>query len=282
MIQKAVFSFWTKPNADIWKQERWLHPDYAWYSWVVAVNCAKQWFDKVELVTDQTGAYILTEWLGLKFDSVRTDLEELSVDTNFWSYGKIKAYQIQEEPFVHIDFDVFLFKPLPQELLQSRIFVQNIEEGFRFEDCYREYVDVVNIFPRKPKSWTHSLTEASCMGIFGVNDLSFIETYCQQVNELLFSPENNNHWDVIPDKHFYCIVFEQFLLDCVAKDLNISIDYLHRNYSPKKFQELGYLHIWFAKLNEGYYNRIKQLVTNNFPKQAKIIYEKFSSINNFA
>lgn len=276
MIQKAVFSFWTKPNADIWKQDRWLYPDYAWYSWVVAVNCAKQWFDKVELVTDQAGGNILTEWLGLKFDSVRTDLEELSIDNNFWSYGKIKAYQIQEEPFIHLDFDVFLFKSLPENLLKSKIIVQNIEDTLYFEKWYQNYVDIISEFPKLPKCWSDKVKHASCMGVFGVNDLSIIDTYYHQVNELLFSSENSVYWNTIQNKESYCIIFEQFLLDCVAKDLNIDINYLNETYNPKRFRELGYLHIMGYKNDQGYYERIRHVVENNFPKQAKIIKNKFA------
>ena len=38
--------------------------------------------------------------------------------------GKLIAYSIQDGPFVHIDNDVFLWKPLPQELLQAPVFAQ--------------------------------------------------------------------------------------------------------------------------------------------------------------
>ena len=65
MIDKVVFSLWTKPdNGDILKSAtNWYRPDFMLYSWVLAVHYAKKWFKEVELVTDNHGKYILVDLL---------------------------------------------------------------------------------------------------------------------------------------------------------------------------------------------------------------------------
>jgi hypothetical protein len=78
------------------------------------------------LVTDDAGARMLVDGLGLQFTRVSTELNALAKhDPDWWNLGKIHAYHLQMEPFVHIDSDVFLWKRLPPRLEHADVFAQN-------------------------------------------------------------------------------------------------------------------------------------------------------------
>jgi hypothetical protein len=109
---QAVWSFWTKP----YFAERWLcwYSDWHhWLAWGLSLRAASQHYPNTLLVTDDEGARILVDELKLPFRRVSTALNTLErANPEWWSLGKIEAYRRQHEPFVHIDTDVFLWKPL--------------------------------------------------------------------------------------------------------------------------------------------------------------------------
>jgi hypothetical protein len=55
-------------------------------------------------------------------------LDELNnYDDNLWALAKIKSYSLMNEPFLHIDGDVFIFEPFNKNLMKTSIITQNIE-----------------------------------------------------------------------------------------------------------------------------------------------------------
>lgn len=268
MITKAVFSIWTKPdNGDILKSAtNWYRPDFMLYSWVLAVNYARKWFDEVELVTDLHGKDILVDRMKLPFTSVRTDLEDLEYDGDFWSAGKIKAYEIQDKPFIHIDYDCILFKKLPDYALTADLFAQNIEDHGWFESAYRPEYNIVDKWKKLPPSWVSDRKNeqaASCLGIVGGHDLKTIKQYCKEVWKLL----DNKEWDNITNKGSYCIVFEQYLFNAVCNRLNKKITYLSEPAMDKQYlEDIGYCHIWGDKKREDVYRRCIKRVLNEYPE----------------
>ena len=45
-------------------------------------------------------------------------------DENLWALAKIKAYQTMNVPFLHVDGDVFIWKPFDSKLLASGLIAQ--------------------------------------------------------------------------------------------------------------------------------------------------------------
>ena len=124
---KAVWSFWTKPfNA----QRRFVWPFYRHHlmAWVLSLETSKKHYRETALVTDEEGARLLVDGLGLEFTSVSTELEALrDADPDWWVLGKLWTYRLQDKPFVHIDNDVFFWRPLPEALELAPVFAQNPE-----------------------------------------------------------------------------------------------------------------------------------------------------------
>jgi hypothetical protein len=109
----AVWSFWSKPFLKSQKS-MWCSEKQHLLSWILSVQQARKFFGKTVLFTDDYGAKMLVDGLQLDFDVVSTALNTLNDhDPKWWALGKIYTYGSQNDPFIHIDNDVFLWKRLP-------------------------------------------------------------------------------------------------------------------------------------------------------------------------
>ena len=105
---RAVWSFWSSPF-QCYYQGSWSSPLHHMLSWIVSVHAARKHYSETVLITDRAGKRLLVEQLGLPFSEISVELERLREhDRGWWVLGKIVAYSIQTDPFVHIDSDVYL------------------------------------------------------------------------------------------------------------------------------------------------------------------------------
>lgn len=90
---------------------------------------ARRHYPETALVTDSAGKALLVDTLGLSFTSVSTELDCLrDADPDLWALGKLVAYSIQDEPFIHLDTDVFLWRALPARLTSAPVLAQHREQ----------------------------------------------------------------------------------------------------------------------------------------------------------
>jgi hypothetical protein len=222
---KAVWSLWTLPYRHH-NLSRWLSQKYEWLSWILSVETYQQHFNKSTLYTDDAGAKILIDELGLEFSYVSTCLNSLkSEDPSLWALGKIYTYQLQTEPFVHIDSDVFLWKPLPKRLLEASLFAQN-EEPFDEWDGGWYQPSIVEACIESieggwiPTEWkwyreVHAEKQKGiCCGIFGGNAIDFITYYAKKALKMVSQFQNKKALLWLPNKDKHIVLFEQFLLSC--------------------------------------------------------------------
>jgi hypothetical protein len=108
---RAVWSFWTKPFL-AHRTKIWRSPEHHFQSWVLSFLTAQLHYPETALYTDDLGAELLVDRLGLPFNYVSTALNDLAdVDEGWWAAGKLLAYSRQTAPFVHIDSDAYLWSP---------------------------------------------------------------------------------------------------------------------------------------------------------------------------
>ena len=100
----------------------------------LAVCQAARVFPEVKFVTDLQGAQ-LADRLGWKFDAVDTSLEGFQPEglTHVWALGKLVACGLQTKPFVHLDGDVILLKPLPRRVCHAPIIAQSQDHWHYYE-----------------------------------------------------------------------------------------------------------------------------------------------------
>ncbi len=107
--------------------------------------------------------------------------------TRLWTTRKFATYALAPDgdPYLHIDSDVFLLRPLPLWFLNSPLFVQTDHEP-------KEWYGHVDLFPDEwktkfmPNPW-----RAMCMGVFG-GDPALVRAYAA-FSELA-SPECAGKW----------------------------------------------------------------------------------------
>ena len=283
---RAVWSFWSKPFRAT--RAFWTSEMYHLCSWVVSVETARRHYPKTVLFTDDEGARMLIDRIGLGFESVSTGLNALaSHDPGWWTLGKLYAYRAMTEPFIHVDNDVFLWKPLPEWLTGAPVFAQNPEPIFD-SNWYR------------PEAFDHALrsidggwlpTEwmwyrsaglaqrAECCGIVGGNRVDFINHYARMGIQLIEEPSNQAAWASLNDKIGHNILLEQYLLTACLEHhrstpgspyRDVSIAYLFHSpgdsLDEEKARRLGYTHLWGAKQDGEMVRRLEQRVMRDYPE----------------
>jgi hypothetical protein len=183
---RAVWSFWSKPF-QAQRRHSWPSERHHLFAWVLYVETARRHYPDTWLVTNDGGASVLVDQLGLPFTHVSTTLNALAHhDPEWWALDKIYAYRMQEQPFVHIDSDVFLWKPLPERLERADVFAQNPEPlswNTSYDPERLEHAIQGTAGGWLPDEWQWYRRardrRAECCGIFGGNRIDFINRFAE-------------------------------------------------------------------------------------------------------
>jgi hypothetical protein len=216
----AVWSHWSKPFG-LRRGGGWPTSAHYLMSCALSVETARSHFKRTRLVTDAAGMRMLVDGIGLEFDDVRLDLAEIEeYDPAWWCLGKIHAYRTQDEPFVHIDNDVFLWNGLPERLTNADVLAQNPEHFTDASDYYQlAELETIRNYPQgwlpKEVEWClslHGVHQRSLnSGIYGGHRLDFIH-YCAELTfEMLEHRGNRDAMARIEDKANVAGVLEMFL-----------------------------------------------------------------------
>lgn len=285
---RAVWSFWSKPFG-AGRGWRWREPVHHLLAWGLSLRLARSHYPQTALVTDTAGRQLLVDRLGLEFTHVSTELDRLQdADPALWALGKLVAYSLQDEPFVHVDADVFLWRPLPDRLASAPVLAQHPEDFHRRDepDGPRSIEDS---FGRAGLSlpaewqWARSLggsrfREASC-GILGGTNTGFLRHYANQALDLALNPRHAPAWAATPNRDGLSTAVEQFfLLACLAYHRfnpaspyrGVYIRYLFPSggeaYSRDHAARAGYTHLLGpAKQNEHVTARLAERVRADDP-----------------
>lgn len=229
---KIIQTFWTGPKNFVTDnllniKAGWLSPEYHWMSWTLSCHQNIKLFKEVELITDEKGETILIDILELPYTKVTTSLEGRldHYPANLWALAKIYSYSIQQQPFLHIDSDVFLWETPDPNLQDADIISQNLELNLFF---YRETLEEINkhfknvpvIFSKKRYEQKDIYT--SNAGLIGGNNLKFIQNYCQIAFDFIDKNIEELNKVNIANLNF---IFEQYLLYELSKQENVSISY---------------------------------------------------------
>ncbi len=250
---RAVWSLWTKPfqhcEGSVW------HSQYhAMLSWALSVALARRHYTETHLVTDDRGAALLVDELRLPFTHVSRELNRLDDhDADWWALGKLYSYRLQTEPFVHIDGDVFLWKPLPAELQQSVVFAQS-PETFDPDAKHTYYPAraVEQTIPWLPRVWREYTTgtgtrTASCCGILGGVDTHLIASYADLGIRIAECRRNRSSWATWGNKGGCNVLIEQMLLDAVTTAGGHQVQHLFPGegdpYDSRQATAAGYTHL---------------------------------------
>ncbi|TAH16789.1 MAG: hypothetical protein EAZ14_00060 [Runella slithyformis] len=220
---KIIQSFWSNPaiESPLHNAAGWLSAEYHWMAWALSVAQLRQFYEEVELITDQTGKAILIDTLQLPYTHVKGVLDELNdYPSKLWALAKIHAYSYQSTPFLHVDGDVFIWEQFSKALLNNRLIVQNFEFGFVFYTSalaqlrsvggfVPDYLDVIN---------PHFLTCNA--GIIGGFDTDFFKEYAQKVKT--FARQNEPYLDLLDARNLNMLM-EQGIFSALASQKHIPV-----------------------------------------------------------
>ncbi len=301
---KAVWSFWSKPYL-AQRKATWPSEKHHLLAWVLSLETAKQHYAETSLCTDDAGARLLVEELGLSFTQVSTALNSLAhLNPEWWTLGKLYAYHQQNEPFVHIDNDVFLWKRLPKRIEQAPVFAQNPEPfipGFSYyrpEQITRTLQPVAGAWLPDEWQWYQRAglqQHAECCGIFGGQGIDFIHHYAGAALRLIDNPINRTALDSLPDKSLHMVSVEQYLLAAYLEYHTahpaslfhrIKIAYLFNSgaeaFNPECAAQAGYTHLAAsAKRNSLLARRLENCVRRDYPEYYRRCNRLASSVQQF-
>jgi hypothetical protein len=231
------------------------------------VEQARKHYPCTALYTDDEGVRLLVDELGLPFEHVSTPLNGLaSHNPDWWALGKVLTYSLQEQPFVHIDSDVYLWSPLPGRLACADVMAQNPEafntsdSGYR-QDLLQQSIRAVNGWiPTEMSEYTPraGIPRAACCGILGGRRVDFLRYYASQAIRMLEHASNHPAWPILRDEHHLRgelnMMFEQHLLvACLdyhrsreeSPYAGIRIEYLFSDVGDafKRAAEVGFTHL---------------------------------------
>lgn len=284
---RAVWSFWSKPYP---AHRHWPSDFHYALSWSLSVREASQHYPDTWLYTDDDGARFLVDTLGLSFAHVCTDLNALAAyDPDWWALGKIHTYRLQEEPFIHLDNDVFLWLPLPESLVHAALFAQNPEPfmpGTAYYQPERIEGALAGVNGWLPKEWTwyrasRQVLCGACCGIYGGTRLDFIHHVANLAFKLIEHPINRAVFSHLKDKGHLMVLLEQFLPAASVEYhrsrsdspySGVSIAYLFDDvadlFNPKHAARTGYSHaLWGVKKNPKVLKLLEKRLWRDDPAQ---------------
>ncbi len=289
---KAVWSFWSKPF-EAHRRFGWPSERHHLFAWVLSVETARRHYPDTWLITDDAGTRMLVDRLGLPFTRVSTELNALAHhDPDWWNFGKMYAYRMQTEPFVHIDSDVFLWKRLPARLERADVFAQN-PNPLSASTPYYQPERLEHAISQTPGGWLPDEwrwyrraiknRRAESCGLVGGNRVDFINRYAEASLRLINDPHNQQALQSLPDKLMHALLLEEYLLaacveyynaSAVLPSRSIRIAYLFNSmtdpWNPDLIAQAGYTHLMAGmKRNPLFADRLENRVRRDYPEHYK-------------
>jgi hypothetical protein len=244
----------------------------------VSAFLCKKHYGEVHLLTDEAGKRAFQEDSQFTSIIVCDGIQNLPVEYGgVWSLGKMAAYNYLAKNnihFVHVDYDVFLFKKLPEFIQNADAFAQSVELN-----AYSHY-NVKSFKKHVPEIFRNEFVRDSYvdyaynLGIFGGKNSRFIEKYAQTSIDMVLNPNAKNYWsrsiaEIKEDSFMWemATICEQWYLACFeAKQKSIKVKTLFEEMSSKNLPseensvKFGYTHLWGKKNNPAIVDKVYALM----------------------
>jgi len=236
---KIIQSFWSGNQKDFKNSYGWLDYKFNWMSWILSCHQLVKYHKEVELYTDSFGYEILIEKLKLPYTKVHVVLDELNAyHKDLWAVAKIRTFQLQTEPFIHVDGDVFVWESLTDKFENSNLVAQNLEvtTGY-YRNRWEAIHPNLNYLPDELKGFHNDTLNLACnMGIIGGTNIEFFQEFCAKSFE--FVDQNTKDWKSDDNLNFN-VFFEQVFFYGLCQKNNEKIDYLFQEI-PKDNLYIGF------------------------------------------
>jgi hypothetical protein len=244
---KIYHSYWSKGYAG-------SPPAYVVDLHNLSAYLAKKQYGEIHLITDTEGKKHLG---GIEYTSISTDLDALPVEYGtVWSLGKLLTYNkiaARSEPFMHIDYDVLLWKKLPETFTASPVFAERLEQKVDWR------YNVTNFHKRCPNH--HDLKTlvadgALNAGVFGGTDLDLIYRVTHRAMAFVLDPDNKAFMTStdatinIPSWSRATIAEQLYIYQyCLMNNKDVTFLINGKDFIEQDQQcvDFGYSHLWGKK-----------------------------------
>ncbi|MBW4362002.1 DUF6734 family protein [Flavobacterium taihuense] len=291
-----IQSFWSKPflSNSIDPNSRfkggWLNEKYFYFSMALSCLKFKELYGEVNLYTDSKGEFIINKTLGIPYSNFINCFDNLeTTNEKLWAFPKLYTYSAQKKPFIHADTDVYIWEKFPEELINSPLFCQNIEENFPiYSEALEEILTLFDWIPSEliNSLYKHKKVLAFNAGIIGGTDLDFFKKLYSRSEK--FINKNQHFFDKI-DVGIFNMIYEQQLGYAIADKKDIKpkslFNNIDSNFTPLVNFPLAsfytkYIHaIGFAKKSIYACEQIEALLMYEFPQEYEKV--KFNGTTNF-
>ena len=211
----------------------------------------KKNFKNVNLITDSISKKYFEN---IPWDSITTELDIVPEDyPSVWSLSKLYAYKIitnKNEPFIHVDNDVILWKGLDDDFLKSEVFAQSPEDAATWlYEPEKLYNNCPNLYVLENRNFLSAYN----VGIFGGTNIDFIKEYSEQSIKFVEDPNNKKFWQEYKGyaNHWSkATTAEQWFLGALAEYNNIKVNTLFPKVafpSPEEAKAKYYTHMMDKK-----------------------------------
>ena len=280
---KALYTFWSKPIRE--NLARCNNERNFIMMFIYSMLWSAKWFDKVELNTDNYGHNIFKffETDKIRIKNTLNNFENLDTYL-FWAYPKIYSLTLQDEPFIHLDGDIFIFRRLKDIIFEGDFAFQNLEKTY-YERTYSGLVNFCDVFfNHKPKEWNPKLNGAINCGLMYFKDPSLAKLfhnncykYFIDLDYFLLEKIKKELKQIINIRYItYPLLFEQYYLNCFVnsfkdKKVNylLSDNQIEREEKGESCIE-GYVHLIEDKNNPIYLSNIERRFSLEFPYEYQV------------
>ena len=290
---KYIHSMWSTPsiknNYNNNNDVEYLNKNF--YSYFLSVLLIKKLGHTIELFCDERTFEIYSL---IPYDKIHIiDFDSDGINSKFWIWGKIKAQMLMTEPYIHIDGDVFLFRDIIGDRIETGEYsavVQQVENkqviGDNFATIYLHSRNpFIDLKSRKIDWDKYGLVAYNC-GVVGFHDMKLKNEYVNCVKDILVEKSNDENFVEVTHKYTgMFLIAEQSLLYYILSENNIKPfeifpydEIVKRNFNWNSMAaKMGYCHMWsYTKYKESAIKKMKYKIINYFPEYNHII-EKFEN-----
>lgn len=243
---KTIQTLWCGDRELKYSAFWWNNAEYNLMSWALSCMSIKEQSEKITLYADSQGARVLADKLKLPYDEVIVNLDDFHCLSCHWALAKVKTYSLQTEPFIHIDGDIFLPRPLSEEVLKGRIIAQNKEQCTEYYGgMIKRFLSIENLklSPLFEQALRGNNIPSYNLGFCGGRDTEFFGRFCEEV--FRFFKDNDFNGDRFRFSDISAnVIFEQIFFSVMARHEGIDISTVY----PETIRDNGYTRNDFCDL----------------------------------
>ena len=260
MIRTAVFAWDGRNpcNLSIWQL----------FFWTAAVHHAAKHFDEIILMANPAVQSLLLDKYELPFTDwllIPTIPDEVKHVYEIPKLLACAAFAESGVPFLTIDYDAFIRKPLPKEYLSAPVVAEFLYDARLWQ---RELNSAMPI-PRLPEP-----RSCCCTGILGGNDTYLIGEIATRSIEAAYQPDNSR-WLRTQDGYRCATVLGEMAFGTEAE-----VTPLMPNASAEDYRKSGFIHVAGAKTDAGKVAQTVIRLQYDFPNELRrtaMIYDSCKS-----